>query len=142
MDNATIQTLIGIQKDQTALIYNLWNVYQGLSVILLGYVFSQDYVRKNPIILACFSASILFFSVGNHNAIARAQELVVAATAQLTSAASTQLHLGPVLNAFHAVSVQQLSIAHITFTLFVTVGIWIPFIASRVSERLARVGGD
>lgn len=133
-----IQILIGIHKDQTALIYTLWSVFQGLSFVLIGYVFSQDYVRKSPLILSCFSASILLFSIGNHNAIMRAQALVAAATAQLKLEAATSPGLQGVLNAFQAPPTQQLAWAHIVFAVFVAAGIWVPFVASRVSEHLSR----
>ncbi len=133
-----IQILISIQKDQTALIYTLWNVFQGLSLVLIGYVFSQEYVRKNRPILACFSLSILLFSYGNHRAIMRAQALVAAATDQLNAAACTTPSLRGVLNAFQAPSLQQLEWAHIAFTVFVIAGVWVPFVASRFSERFGR----
>lgn len=83
-----IQTLISIHKDQTSLIYTLWSVFQGLSFVLIGYVFSQEYVRKSTLILSCFSTSILLFSIGNHQAIMRAQALVEAVTRQLNQAAA------------------------------------------------------
>lgn len=130
-----IQTLIGIHKDQTAQIYMLWNIFQGLSFILIGYVFSQDYVRKNPVILACFSGSILLFSIGNHSAIMRAQKLVVAATAQLNQEGASSASLQGVLLAFQAPQTQLLELAHIAFAVFVAAGIWVPFAASRICAR-------
>lgn len=133
-----IQTLISIQKDQTALIYTLWSVFQGISFVLIGYVFSQEYVRKSFSILCCFSISIILFSIGNHRAIVRAQMLVVAATEQLNLAAETSIGLQSVLKAFQAPPTLQLELAHIVFTVFVAAGVWVPFVASRISERLNR----
>ncbi len=129
----SIQTLISIHKDQTALIYTLWNVFQGLSLVLTGYVFSQDYVRKSPLILVCFSTSILLFSIGNHNAIMRAQALVEASTKQLNQAATGGL--AEVLAAFQAPQTSHLALAHIAFSVFVAAGIWVPFMASLFSSR-------
>jgi hypothetical protein len=95
--------LINVYKDQTALIYTLWSVFQGLSLAIIGFVFSQEYVRKNPVLLACLSGSILVFSLGNHAAIMRAQALVVAATGELNAAAVTPcLDLKKVFCAFQA----------------------------------------
>ncbi|UUZ70079.1 hypothetical protein LP416_13310 [Polaromonas sp. P2-4] len=133
-----IQILISIHKDQTALIYTLWSVFQGLSFVLIGYVFSQEYVRKSPLILFCFSASTLLFSIGNHNAIMRAQALVEAAAKQLNLLAASSPGLQGVLNAFQAPPTQQLAWAHIVFAVFVAAGIWVPFVAFRFSERLSR----
>jgi hypothetical protein len=134
-----IQILISLQKDQTALIYTLWSVFQGLSLILIGYVFSQEHVRKSPLILACFTLSIMLFSLGNHSAIMRAQALVLAATDQLNAAAKTTPSLQGVLNAFEAPRSQDLAFAHLLFTVFVAGGVWVPFVISRISEHLGSV---
>jgi hypothetical protein len=136
MDLADIQFLVAIQKDQTALIYTLWSVFQGLSFLLIGFVFSQEYVRNNPLILSCFSLSILLFSVGNHSAIMRAQALVDAATRQLNAAAATNMNLKGVLEAFHAPETEMLAWFHIAFAVCVAAGVWVPLAGSRISGYL------
>jgi hypothetical protein len=130
-----IPTLIGIHKDQTALIYTLWSVFQGLSLAIIGYVFSQEYVRKNPVLLACLSISILAFAWGNHAAIVRAQELVVAATLQLNAAAATHPEVSGVLGAFRAPKSSDLELAHYLFAAFAVIGVWVPLLAALIAER-------
>jgi MFS family permease len=130
-----IPILIGIHKDQTALIYTLWSVFQGLSLAIIGYVFSQDYVRKNPVLLACLSISILAFAWGNHAAIVRAQDLVVAATLQLQAAAATNPKLSGVLGAFRAPDSTALERSHYLFAAFAAIGVWVPLLAALIAER-------
>lgn len=137
-----ITTLIGIHKDQTALIYTLWSVFQGLSLAIIGYVFSQEYVRKNPVLLACLSICILAFAYGNHAAIVRAQELVVAATLQLKAAAATQPGLGGVLGAFRAPDSNDLERSHYLFAACAAIGVWVPLLATLISERLGWGGSN
>ncbi|HYD80088.1 MAG TPA: hypothetical protein VEC06_09800 [Paucimonas sp.] len=130
-----IQLLINIQKDQTALIYTLWSFFQGLSLVLIGFVFTHEYVRKSRPILACLSTSLFIFSIGNHQAIVRAQNLVAAATKQLNEAAAANPGLQGVLQAFEAPSTSGLEAAHFLFTAFVVIGVWVPYLVSRLSER-------
>jgi hypothetical protein len=129
--------LINVYKDQTALIYTLWSVFQGLSLAIIGFVFSQEYVRKNPVLLACLSGSILVFSLGNHAAIMRAQALVVAATGELNAAAVTPcLDLKKVFCAFQAPDTDLLAWSHIAFSVCAAIGVWVPLLAVLISERL------
>lgn len=132
----SISILIGIQKDQTALIYTLWNVFQGLCFVLLGYVFSQEHVRKSPLILTGFSLSVLLYAIGNHNAIMRAQKLVIAATEALHRHAAADASLRGVLTAFEAPTLNQLALAHGVFTLFVASGIWLPYLWTKLLPRI------
>jgi|CXWL01.1.fsa_nt_gi hypothetical protein len=135
MELEYIQFLVSLQKDQTALIYTLWNIYQGLAMLLIGYVFSQEFVRNNPIILTCFSTSIALFSIGNHSAIMRAQHLVVAATNQLNKMSPNDETLSTVLYAFEAPSTESLAFAHIALAVFLTLGIWVPYFSSLLLKK-------
>ena len=135
-------TLINIYKDQTALIYTLWSVFQGLSLAIIGFVFSQEYVRKNPVLLACLSGSILAFSFGNHAAIMRAQALVSAAVSQLNALEKTCPDLNKVLCVFQAPDTQMLAWSHAAFAVCAAIGVWVPLLAALISERFGWGGAS
>jgi len=128
--------LVSIHKDQVAVANTLWNIYQGISLAALGYVFSQKHVRKNPVILSCLSAGFAFFAIANQRAILRSQELIYSAATQLRAiafdAAAGSEHLKMVLSAYDAVPVSTLQVGHYMFSFFILTGIWVPFLASRL----------
>lgn len=134
----TIQLLVSIHKDQTAVVNSLWIIYQGISLATLGYVFSQEFVRKSPLILGCLTAGFIFFALANQQAILRSQELIYATTTQLKAIASnpsTGMDLQAVLNAYDAVSVSTLKFAHYTFSALILIAIWVPFAVFRFLPR-------
>lgn len=122
------QLLINVHKDQTALLYNLWAVFQGLALVLIGYTFSQPFVRESALILTCFSLSLAAFSVGNHSAIMRSQKLVAAAAAQLREIAKDHPDLGPTLGQFDAPDTISLSRFHWAFVVGSIAGLWVPYV--------------
>lgn len=130
-----VTTLINVYKDQTAVLYNVWSIFQGLSMVLIGYVLTQEYLRKNPSVLAVISTGIFLFSLGNRFAIERAQRLVSAAAEQLRALADTHGALAPTLSQFMAPRTEDLLLAHAVLTAFLTLGPWVPFIVNRLAER-------
>jgi hypothetical protein len=131
----SIQLLVTIHKDQVALVNTLWAIYQAISLAILGYVFSQEFVRKSPVILACLSVGFLTFAWANQRSMLRSQELIYAAAMQLknipANAAGVSENVKVVLNAYDAVSVSTLQFIYSTFSLLVVIGIWVPFLISR-----------
>jgi hypothetical protein len=142
MDMAQIQLLVSIHKDQTAVVNTLWHIYQAISLAMLGYVFSQEHVRKNAVILSCLSAGFAFVAIANQRAILRSQELIYTAAMQLKALASNHAaeleHLRAVLISYETVSPATLQLGHYAFTALVLVGIWAPFISSRYPRPLTR----
>ena len=133
MDSVSI--LIAIHKDQTTVVNALWGIFQGVSLALLGYVFSQDFVRKNPWILGMITIAFLFFSVANQRAISRSQELIYAAARELKTMGSDPKidgHLRATLSAYDAVPVTTLEVGHVAFSAFVVFAIWLLFVVSRL----------
>ena len=130
----TVQILIAIHKDQTALVNTLWTVYQGVSLAVLGFVFSQEFVRRNPWALGFITISFCIFAAANQRTMVRSQELVFAAAAQLQAIAalpSTDPHLRLVLEAFPPSSVAMLQLGHYAFTIIVVSAIWVLYALSR-----------
>lgn len=127
MEPAQLQLLVAIHKDQTSIIYNVWSIYQGLSMILIGYAITQDHIRQNPRILSIISIAIFLFSFGNRSAILRSQLLVEAAAQQLRNVASHYPDMAVTLSRFDAPETTSLLLAHWVLTLFLTIGPWIPY---------------
>jgi hypothetical protein len=139
-DVDAVATLISIHKDQISIVNGLWAIYQGVSLALLGYVFSQEFVRKNPWILGFFTAAFLFFSVANQRAILRSQEIIYAAALELKSMSSlpeTHQHLRAVLKSYNAVPVSTLEFGHSAFAALVVSSIWALFFISWLQSKRA-----
>ena len=135
-----IYTMIAIHKDQTIIVNNLWTVFQAVAIAILGYVFSQEYVRKSPWILGFLTIFFLFFSVANQRAISRSQELIVAAANELSRRdliAHSHDPLSAVLRVYDAVEVGTLETGHRLLSLFVVAAIWVVFAVSRSKARNA-----
>jgi hypothetical protein len=135
-----VSTLIAIHKDQTTVVNALWGIFQGVSLALLGYVFSQEFVRKNPWILGTITAAFLFFSVSNQRAISRSQELIYTAARELKtigSLSTTDENLRATLSSYDAVPVNALAVGHIAFSAFVVAAVWLLFAVSRFQSKQA-----
>jgi len=133
-----IPTLISLHHDQIAVVNGLWTVFQAVAFAILGFVFSNAYVRSSAWILAFISAGFAVFSIANERAIDRAQTLVVAATAQLEALAAhaeTPDALRPVLGAYQAIAADDLAVGHRTFTLLVLAALWVLFAVHRAQAR-------
>ena len=133
-----IATMIAIHKDQTIIVNNLWTVFQAVAIAILGYVFSQEYVRKSRWILGFLTCFFLFFSVANQRAISRSQELIVAAATELSRPdliAHSHDPLSAVLRVYDAVAVDTLETGHRLLSLFVVVAIWVVFAVTRARSN-------
>jgi hypothetical protein len=133
-----VATLISIHKDQTAVVNGLWTIYQGISLALLGYVFSQEVVRRNAWVLGFLTVIFVFFSVANQRAMLRSQQLIVASASELkvlAAAESTDKHLQSVLGVYDALPICTLKFAHYSFTAIVVASIWVMFVAFRFQKE-------
>lgn len=136
--DSTISVLMQIHKDQTAIANSLWAIYQGVSLAMLGYVFSQDFARKSPWVLGFLTASYIFFSLANQRAISRSQELIVAASHELNVVAelpTTGVHMRAVLSTYDALPVSTLEFGHHAFSLLVVFAFWVLFAVSRFQSK-------
>lgn len=124
-----VTTLISIHKDQTTIVNALWTIYHVISLALLGYVVSQEYVRGNFWLIALLSLAFYGFSVGNRTAMVRSQKLIVASSRELNamSQSDADQSLQKVLGAYEAITVEKLTQGHAAFTASVLATVWILF---------------
>ena len=127
------ETLLSVFKDHTAIVNTLWGIFQAVGLAFLGFVYSQDHVRRNAWVLAGLSIGFVIFAIGNQKAILRSQAVLRAAQEQFHDPIFVETipsSLRGTVEAHTALSVEDIRRAHITFTLGVTVGAWLPFVAA------------
>jgi hypothetical protein len=136
-DLQAIPTLIALHKDHVAISNTLWSINQVVSFAMLGYVFSQDHVRKSALLLTCLTVGFLLFVITNQGALARTYALTYTAATELKNAADKveDPYLKPVLQAYYGTSPEDLRFGHSVLAALVLVGIWMPFIVARYRER-------
>lgn len=134
-ESAVIQLLVGVHKDQTAIANALWVVYQTVTLALIGYVVSQEHVRRSAAQLAALSMGYVLFAYANQEAIVRAQKLIVASVAALQDVSGSLGKASPVLSKFlcsyQAVDTATLRLFHSLLCLVVLLVMWAMHMAQR-----------
>jgi len=131
--------LLGVFKDHTMIVNTLWGILQAVALALLGFVFSQDYVRRSAWILLGLSVAFVVFAVGNRIAILRSQAVLRAVHGQFHDQAflaSAPLPMRGVLEAHSASEVDDIRQGHYVLTAGVVLSTWVPFIAGRRKSRV------
>ena len=124
-------TLLSSFKDHTTIVNSLWSIFQAVSLAMVGFVFSQEHVRRNAWILLGMSVAFLVFSIGNQKAILRSQAVLRAVHEQCHDQAflaSAPSSLRGVLEAHSAPSVDEIRRGHYFLTAGVVAIAWVPFI--------------
>jgi hypothetical protein len=126
-----IKEVLHIYLEQTGTINVLWNIFLVASLAMLGYVYKDRTLMNDWKIKAGLSIGFPLFAIANSCAMSRSQTILVAASEYLKNLPSTEdQSFGRVLGAHGAITVVQMHMAHVVFTLLVLVAMWLPNIAN------------
>jgi len=131
-------TLVGLFEDHSGLVNTLWGILQVVTLGLLGFVYKEEYVRRNPRILALLSLAFVGFALGNQKAILRSQAVLRAVYEQLHDPqylATVPASLRGVLAAHQAATVAEIRQDHWILVVSVVVAVWLPYAFDRARGR-------
>ena len=134
--------LLSTFKDHTMIVNTLWGIFQAVALAMLGFVFSQEHVRKSAWIMLGLSIGFVGFAGGNKAAILRSQAVLRAVHEQChneATLAGAPSSLRGVLEAHSALSVEEMRNGHYLVTAGVVAGAWVPLIVGRLKRHSGAV---
>src|SRR4051812_24534107 len=72
------QLLLNVFRDNTSTVNTLWGIYDAIALGVLGFVYKEEHLRNNWIALMLFSVGFAIFTGGNHAAMMRSQNVIIA----------------------------------------------------------------
>ena len=137
--------LVSIFHSNTQTINTLWGFFYAIALALLGFVYKDENLRKNWIVLVILSFGFFAFAFGNNSAISRSQKILVEINTQFHNDCFLKQISKPaivsVLKSFEAKSVNAIQLAHSLFTLVVIIGLWAPYIKSKSISTIQKKEG-
>lgn len=130
-----IKKALDIYVAQAGIINTLWTIFLTASVAMLGYVYKDRTLMDDWKIKLGLTIGFPFFALGNGKAISRSQEILVAASKYLGSVNTGDSSFDAVLKAHEAPSVELIFVTHLSLTLLVLTGMWLPNIAQAFASR-------
>lgn len=122
-----VAKLLDLYNSQTATVNTLWNIFIGVNLAIIGFLYKDSGLGKDWKIKIGFTVGFFFFSFANRNAILRSHKILYAISkflSDLSKEASPEI--GPILLAHETVSPNKIRNGHLIFTVLVALVIWSP----------------
>lgn len=136
-----VESLVAIFNDQNSTVNTLWGILSAVSLALLGFVYKEQHVGTNWMLLAPLSIVFVVFALGNRRALGRAQRVLSRAAAELNRAAdheSVPAGARDVLKAYSAPSENEMNLGHAVTIVLVLVAAWLPIASSAIRAAANR----
>lgn len=139
-DCEVVKILLAAYKDHAGIVNTLWNIFQVVSLALVGLVYKEMDVRGNRRMLILVTIGFIAFAFGNQQAIMRSQAVVWSSANGLNAIGAkgdATEQLAKVLAAHHAPSPTELRVGHSLFALLVIAALWAPLFWMRTHPKRA-----
>ena len=122
-----VAKLLDLYNSQTATVNTLWNIFIGVNLAIIGFLYKDSGLGKDWKIKIGFTVGFFFFSFANRNAILRSHKILYEISKFLGNLSKkVPPEVGPILSAHETASPNKIRIWHWVFTILVASVIWSP----------------